>query len=70
MPMTLAAADALLDDIESEIHARAAKLTESEFRAWFDAESGAAFGIASDMPRSHITERLTKMLASVGKSPS
>lgn len=69
MPMTRAAADALLDDIESEIQTRAAKLTDDEFRAWFDAEAGAAFAIASDIHRSHVTERLTTMLAAVGKSP-
>jgi hypothetical protein len=68
--MTRAAADLLLDDIESEIQTRAAKLTDDEFRAWFDAEAGAAFGVASAMHRDYINERLVTMLASVGKSPS
>jgi len=70
MPMTRAAADLLLDDIESQIHTRASKLSDDEFRAWFDAEAGAALGITSAMHRDHVNERLEKMLARVGKLPT
>jgi hypothetical protein len=69
MPMTRAAADLLLEDIELAIQQRAATLNDSEFRVWFSGEGDSVMAVTSDMHHEYFRERLAKMLASVGKSP-